>query len=79
MKLSKVLSDCVTGLDGLTVDPARVYFMVAFVFFIAASIVVLVNEKKIDLLQWSAAFAAFCVGGTGGIYIKNSTEPNKNK
>lgn len=77
MRASQVLSDCVTGEDGVTVDPARVYYMIAFIFFIAASMGLLIVEKKIDLLQWSAAYAAFSVGSAGGIYIKTSTEPKK--
>lgn len=77
MRLSQVLSDCVTGIDGKTVDPARVYFMMGFLFFMAASIVTLVKDGRVDLLYWGGAFGTFFTLGSAGILIKAGTEPKE--
>lgn len=73
----RVLKDCITGIDGVTADPSRVYLLLAVLVFLAGAVVELVYTHKIDFQTYGIGFGALLAGGGLGIAAKSKTEPKQ--
>lgn len=75
MKLSVLVNDCITGIDGVTVDPARVYLAGAVVVYLCGAVFVVVKAHAFDFQSFGIGFGALLAGGGLGINLKARTEP----
>jgi hypothetical protein len=73
----KIVRDCITGIDGVTVDPARVYLLLAVVVFLGGAVTELFFAHKIDFQAYGIGFGALLAGGGFGIGAKSKTEPKQ--
>ena len=74
--LSLIVKHCLTGLDGSTYDPARVYLAGAVLVFLGGAIVQLVQGKTLDFQAFGTGFGVLLAGGGLGISLKSKTEPD---
>lgn len=75
---AKILKDCLTGIDGVTYDPARIYGMIAvLVFFVLAVVAVVGNNQPWDAQAYGIGFGALLAGFGLGVNLKKSTEPDQ--
>jgi len=73
-----VIKDCLTGIDGVTYDPARVYLAMAVLCFLALEIyMVVLQGKPFDAQSFGLGFGTLLAAGGFGIHIKAKTEPNQ--
>ncbi len=72
----KIVNDMMTGIDGETVDPARVLWAAGVLVFLAGAVVLMV-QGKFDLQTYGIGFGAVLGGGAFGVKIKSSTEPKE--
>lgn len=76
--LSKITKDLLTGIDGLTFDPARVYGLGAvLIFFGLAIIAVIVKNQPFDPQGYGIGFGALLAGFGLGVSLKKATEPGQ--
>lgn len=76
MGLRKLLNDCITGPDGVTVDPARLYGAFAVLAFLGVSIYsVVFNHAVFDAQGYGIGFGALLVGFGVGVQVKHASEP----
>jgi len=76
--ISKMIKDCLTGIDGETYDPARVATMFALMtFFGLAVYVVVFKNQPFDMQQFGIGFGAVIAGGSWAIKTKSKTEPGQ--
>ena len=75
MSLGKLIIDCLTGIDGVTYDPARVYLAMATLVFMGGGIMTVVHNKTIDFQAFGIGFGSLIAGGGLGIALKAKTEP----
>lgn len=73
--LKKTAFDCISGIDGVTVDPARVYLLAAVCTFLAGAITVVIKTHALDFQAFGIGFGALLAGGGLGIAAKSKTEP----
>jgi hypothetical protein len=73
--LKRLAMDCVTGIDGKTIDPARVYLAGAVAVFLGGAIVVVIKTNALDFQSFGIGFGALLAGGGFGISKKANTEP----
>ena len=69
--------ECITGIDGITVDPARVYLAAAVLVYLASAVVVVVTTHTLDFQSFGLGFGALLLGGGFGIAAKAKTEPGE--
>lgn len=74
--MKRILWHCVTGIDGETVDPARLYgmFAVATFLFLAFYSVVF-NHAAWNAQDYGIGFGALLVGFGASVAVKAKTEP----
>lgn len=72
--LKKMIVHMITGIDGETVDPARVLWILGCMVFFAGSIDLMVQGKW-DMQTYGIALAAVLCGGGLGVRAKAETEP----
>ena len=77
MKLGVLVNDCITGIDGKTVDPARIYLLAAVAVFLGGAIVVIVKTHALPFQDFGLGFGALLLGGGFGIGAKSHTEPGE--
>lgn len=76
--IAKIIHHCVTGIDGETYDPARIYGMVAvLVFFVLAIVAVIVKNQPWDAQAYGIGFGALLAGFGLGVSLKSKTEPEQ--
>lgn len=76
MNLSTIFNHCITGIDGETVDPARLYGLVAVVTFFGLSIFsVVVNDAAWNAQDFGIGFGVLLAGFGIGVASKAGTEP----
>lgn len=75
MNLKTILVDMITGIDGATVDPARVYLAGAVLTFLGGALVVIIKTHALDFQAFGIGFGALLAGGGLGIAAKAKTEP----
>jgi hypothetical protein len=68
---------CITGIDGETVDPARLLWIVGVISFLCFAGYEVWNTKHFDMVNFSLAYAGLLAGGAAGVKIKASTEPEQ--
>lgn len=73
----KIVNDCLTGIDGETYDPARVYLSVAVLVFLAATVIDALHGIKFEAQSFGIGFGALLAGGGLGVSLKSHTEPDK--
>lgn len=73
--LNTIISDCLTGIDGKTYDPARIYLLGAVAVFFAGAVVTIWHSKTLDFQAFGIGFGALLAGGGLGISLKSKTEP----
>ena len=70
-----ILNDCITGIDGKTVDPARLYLLLAVAVFLGGAIASVWMSHSLDFQAFGIGFGALLAGGGLGIGAKAKTEP----
>ena len=70
-----MLKDCLTGIDGVTYDPSRVYLMGAVLVFLIGAAVHIWTSKTLDFQAYGIGFGALLAGGGLGVSLKAKTEP----
>lgn len=73
--IQQVVKDCLTGKDGITYDPARIYLAMAVNVFLAATIMDAMHSIKFDPQAFGIGFGALLAGGGLGVSLKAGTEP----
>ena len=73
--LKKVFNDCMTGPDGITIDPSRVFWILGMVVFLAFAGHDLYKNGKFDMVNFGLAYGGLLAAGAAGIKIKETTEP----
>ena len=73
----KLVNDCLTGCDGVTYDPARIYLAMAVLVFLGATIVDALHAIKFDPQGFGIGFGALLAGGGLGVSLKSKTEPGQ--
>ena len=76
MDIRTILVDMITGIDGKTVDPARVYLAGAVLTFLAGALTVIIKTHALDFQAFGIGFGALLAGGGLGIAAKSKTEPS---
>lgn len=80
MNLGTIFTHCITGIDGETVDPARVYGGAAVAVFLGLAIYSVVwNKAAWDAGGFGIGFGSLLLGFGIGVKVKASTEPEENK
>lgn len=74
--LKTLVMHCITGIDGVTIDPARVYLLVAVGVFLGGACVVIYQTHALDFQSFGIGFGALLAGGGLGIGAKAKTEPS---
>lgn len=78
MLISKILKDSITGIDGVTFDPARIYGLLAvLIFFVLAVVAVIVKNQPWDAQAYGIGFGALLAGFGLGVGLKSKTEPEQ--
>ena len=75
MGIATIIKDCLTGIDGVTYDPSRVYLAGAVVVFFAGAVASIWHSKSLDFQAFGIGFGALLAGGGLGISLKAKTEP----
>lgn len=71
-----VIKDCLTGIDGKTYDPSRVYGAAAVLTFLGLAIfAVAFKGQAWDPQAYGIGFGAVLVGFGAGVNFKAKTEP----
>lgn len=68
------VKDMLTGIDGETIDPARVLWVIGTLVFYAGAIQQMFL-LKFDMQTYGIGMAAVLAGGGAAIKIKESSEP----
>lgn len=73
-----VIKDCLTGIDGVTYDPARCYGAIAVFTFLGLAIYAVVYKGQAwDPQAYGIGFGAVLAGFAWGVATKAKTEPNQ--
>ncbi len=75
--LKTVAMDCITGIDGVSIDPARVYLAAAVIVYLGAESYVVFKTGAFDSQSFGIGFGALVGGGCFGIAAKSKTEPGE--
>ena len=68
------LKDLITGIDGETVDPARVLWLLGTLVFLAGEVTTIFKGSW-NGVQFGMGLAAVLGGGALGVKVKESSEP----
>lgn len=75
--LSRLIKDSLTGRDGQTYDPARIYLAMAVVVFLGATIIGAMQGLTFDPQGYGIGFGSLLAGGGLGVALKSGTEPGQ--
>lgn len=75
--LKTLVSHCLTGIDGETYDPARVYLALAVAGFLAATLYAIYKGQAFDAQAYGIGFGALLAAGGLGVRLKSRTEPEQ--
>lgn len=73
--MKEIIKHCLTGPDGVTYDPARVYLAAAVLVFLGGACVVIWKTHSLDFQSFGLGFGSLLAGGGLGIILKSKTEP----
>jgi hypothetical protein len=73
--IKRVLHDCLTGVDGITYDPARVYGAMAVFVFLANSMYAIYRGQPWGPVEFGTGFGLLMAGFGAAVAIKARTEP----
>jgi hypothetical protein len=73
-----ILNDCLTGIDGVTYDPARVYGLFCVLTYLGLAIYsVAWKGAPFDYQGFGIGFGAVLAGFGASVSLKSKTEPCK--
>lgn len=75
--IKRVIHDCLTGIDGVTYDPARVYGGMAVIVFLANSMFALYRNQPWGPVDFGTGFGLLMAGFGAAVAIKAKTEPGE--
>lgn len=70
-----IIRDCITGIDGVTVDPARLYLLIGVIVFLFATIYAIYKGQPWNAQDFGTGFGLLLAAGGAGIAMKANTEP----
>ena len=70
-----MVNDIFTGVDGITVDPARALWILGMVVFLVFVGIDVYNSRKFDMVNFGLAYGGLLAAGAAGVKIKETTEP----
>ncbi|HWU35474.1 MAG TPA: hypothetical protein VN023_09600 [Methylovorus sp.] len=73
--VKKVIHDCLTGADGATYDPARVYGAMAVNVFLVNALYALYKGQTWDPVNYGTGFGILLAGFGAAVALKSKTEP----
>lgn len=74
--LKQLIKDCLTGIDGKTYDPSRIYGAMAVLTFLGLAIFsVLLKNQTFDPQSFGLGFGGLLLGFGLGVSTKADTEP----
>lgn len=76
INLSNVIKDCLTGIDGVTYDPARIGGCAGTAVFLLLAVVDFYFNRKFNMEAFGMGFGAVMVGAGFSVKLKASTEPD---
>ena len=76
-QINKVIKDCLTGIDGETYDPARIYLAAGVAVFLGNAVLALIHGQTWNAQDFGLGFGALLAAGGAGIALKAKTEPAK--
>lgn len=75
-QFKKFIKDQITGIDGESYDPARIWAIIFAAAFVFGSMYDLIhNHVHFDMVQFGAGAGALLALGAWGISAKSNTEP----
>jgi hypothetical protein len=75
--IRKVISDCMTGIDGQTFDPARVYSGLAVMVFLFNSMYAIYRGQPWGAVDFGTGFGLLIAGFGAAVALKSGTEPKE--
>ena len=75
--MKELLQHCLTGIDGKTYDPARVYLFAAVIVFLSLACYAVIFNHPFEYQSFGIGFGALLAGGGLGISFKAKTEPTE--
>lgn len=75
--IKKVFSDCLYGIDGKTIDPARLYGMLAVLVFLINSIYAIFKDQPWSATDYGSGFGILLAGFGAAVALKAGTEPKE--
>lgn len=73
--MKKFFNDMITGIDGITVDPSRILWIVGIACFLSFAGYEVYKNGKFDMTNFGLAYSALLGGGAAAVKIKESSEP----
>ncbi len=71
------ITHILTGIDGKTVDPARVLWIVGIVSFLGFAGFEVWKTSHFDMTNFALSYSGLLTAGAAGVKIKESTEPKE--
>jgi hypothetical protein len=75
--IKKVIHDCLTGVDGNTYDPARVYGAMAVLVFLFNSMYAIYRDQPWSAIDFGTGFSLVIAGFGAAVALKSQTEPTQ--
>jgi hypothetical protein len=75
--IKKVIHDCLTGVDGVTYDPARVYGGMAVNVFLLNSMYAIYRGQPWGAVDFGTGFGLLMAGFGAAVAMKSQTEPTQ--
>lgn len=75
MSLKNIVSDCITGIDGKTVDPARLFLLLGVLVFLGNAVYAIYKGQPWNAQDFGTGFGLLLAAGGAGIALKSHTEP----
>jgi hypothetical protein len=75
--MKQVINDWLTGIDGITFDPARAAWLLGIVAFLCFVGYNVYKTGQFDMVNYGLAYGSLLAAGAAGIRIKSMTEPGQ--
>lgn len=70
-----MIKDLLTGIDGVTYDPARVLWALGIVAFLTFAGFEIYKTQHFDMTNFALAYSSLLGAGAAGVRIKETSEP----